>query len=112
MYLTLGILVIAIILFITEWVRVDVVALGVVVALMLTGILTPTGGEVEVGGMVPWKQRQQYTRHIGAVFGQRTQLWWDLAVVESFHLLKKIYEVDISFKDVAERMETLKKEIA
>ena len=61
---------------------------------MLTGILTPTSGEVTVGGMVPWKQRQQYTRHIGAVFGQRTQLWWDLAVVESFHLLKKIYEVD------------------
>jgi len=61
---------------------------------MLTGILTPTGGEVTVGGMVPWRQRQQYTRHIGAVFGQRTQLWWDLAVVESFGLLKKIYEVD------------------
>ncbi len=61
---------------------------------MLTGILTPTGGEVEVGGMVPWRQRQQYTRHIGVVFGQRTQLWWDLAVVESFRLLKKIYEVD------------------
>jgi ABC-2 type transport system ATP-binding protein len=61
---------------------------------MLTGILTPTGGEVTVGGLVPWKQRLQYTRHIGAVFGQRTQLWWDLAVVESFRLLKKIYEVD------------------
>jgi len=39
---------------------------------MLTGILTPTGGEVTVGGMVPWKQRRQYTRHIGAVFGQRS----------------------------------------
>ncbi len=61
---------------------------------MLTGILTPTAGEVDVGGMVPWRQRQQYTRHIGVVFGQRTQLWWDLAVVESFRLLKKIYEVD------------------
>ncbi|MFN2371583.1 MAG: ATP-binding cassette domain-containing protein [Candidatus Krumholzibacteriia bacterium] len=60
---------------------------------MLTGILTPTGGEVTVGGLVPWRQRRQYTRHIGAVFGQRTQLWWDLAVVESFRLLKKIYEV-------------------
>jgi len=60
---------------------------------MLTGILTPTSGEVTVGGLVPWKQRRQYTRHIGAVFGQRTQLWWDLAVVESFRLLKKIYEV-------------------
>jgi ABC-2 type transport system ATP-binding protein len=61
---------------------------------MLTGILTPTSGEVDVGGLVPWRQRQQYTRHIGVVFGQRTQLWWDLAVVESFRLLKKIYEVD------------------
>jgi ABC-2 type transport system ATP-binding protein len=61
---------------------------------MLTGILTPTSGEVTVGGMVPWKKRLQYTRHIGAVFGQRTQLWWDLAVVESFRLLQKIYEVD------------------
>ncbi len=61
---------------------------------MLTGILTPTAGTVTVGGLVPWKQRLQYTRHIGVVFGQRTQLWWDLAVVESFRLLKKIYEVD------------------
>ncbi len=61
---------------------------------MLTGILTPTSGTVTVGGMVPWTKRLQYTRHIGAVFGQRTQLWWDLAVVESFRLLKKIYEVD------------------
>lgn len=63
---------------------------------MLTGILTPTSGEVTVGGLVPWRQRQQYTRHIGAVFGQRTQLWWDLAVVESFRLLQKIYEVPAS----------------
>ena len=61
---------------------------------MLTGILTPTSGTATVGGLVPWKQRLQYTRHIGVVFGQRTQLWWDLAVVESFRLLKKIYEVD------------------
>ncbi len=61
---------------------------------MLTGILTPTSGEVTVGGLVPWRQRLQYTRHIGAVFGQRTQLWWDLAVVESFRLLQKIYEVE------------------
>ncbi len=61
---------------------------------MLTGILTPTGGEVNVGGLVPYRDRQRYTRHIGVVFGQRTQLWWDLAVVESLRLLKKIYEVD------------------
>jgi ABC-2 type transport system ATP-binding protein len=61
---------------------------------MLTGILTPTSGQVSVGGLVPYRDRQKYTRHIGVVFGQRTQLWWDLAVVESFRLLKKIYEVD------------------
>jgi len=60
---------------------------------MLTGILTPTAGEVRVGGLVPYKQRVSYTRHIGVVFGQRTQLWWDLAVVESFRLLQRIYEV-------------------
>jgi len=60
---------------------------------MLTGILTPTSGRVSVGGLTPWKDRRHYTRHIGAVFGQRTQLWWDLAVIESFHLLRKIYEV-------------------
>jgi len=60
---------------------------------MLTGILTPTSGHVSVGGLTPWKDRRHYTRHIGAVFGQRTQLWWDLAVIESFHLLRKIYEV-------------------
>jgi ABC-2 type transport system ATP-binding protein len=61
---------------------------------MLSGILTPTSGNANVGGLVPWIDRQKYTRHIGAVFGQRTQLWWDLAVVESFRLLQKIYEVD------------------
>ncbi len=60
---------------------------------MLTGILTPTQGVVRVGGLVPYRQRQSYTRHIGVVFGQRTQLWWDLAVVESFRLLQRIYEV-------------------
>jgi ABC-2 type transport system ATP-binding protein len=52
-----------------------------------------TSGAVEVGGLVPWRQRRSYTRHIGVVFGQRTQLWWDLAVVESFRLLQRIYEV-------------------
>ncbi len=66
---------------------------------MLTGILTPTSGEASVGGLVPWRDRLQYTRHIGVVFGQRTQLWWDLAVIESFRLLKKIYEVPDAIYD-------------
>ncbi len=60
---------------------------------MLTGILVPTAGDVRTNGFVPYKQRSAYTRTIGVVFGQRTQLWWDIAVVESFRLLKKIYEV-------------------
>jgi len=60
---------------------------------MLTGILVPTSGEVRANGHVPYRERSNYTRTIGAVFGQRTQLWWDIAVVESFRLLKRIYNV-------------------
>ena len=60
---------------------------------MLTGILTPTSGEVVVNGMNPHKQREQFVRTIGVVFGQRSQLWWDIAVQESFRLLKKVYKV-------------------
>ena len=60
---------------------------------MLSGILVPTSGSVLANGFVPYRERVAYTRTIGAVFGQRTQLWWDIAVVESFRLLKRIYEV-------------------
>ena len=60
---------------------------------MLTGILTPTSGEVTVNGFVPWQQRYAHARQIGVVFGQRTQLWWDLAVIEAFRLLQKIYRI-------------------
>ncbi len=60
---------------------------------MLTGILVPTSGRVLAQGYVPWRDRRRYTRHIGVVFGQRTQLWWDIAVIESFKLLKEIYEI-------------------
>ncbi len=60
---------------------------------MLTGILVPTGGSILANGYVPYRDRRSYTKHIGVVFGQRTQLWWDIAVVESFKLLKEIYEV-------------------
>jgi ABC-2 type transport system ATP-binding protein len=58
---------------------------------MLTGILTPTSGELHCNGFVPWRDRTRYVASIGVVFGQRTQLWWDIAVVESFRLLKEIY---------------------
>jgi ABC-2 type transport system ATP-binding protein len=67
---------------------------------MLTGILVPTAGTLFSNSFVPWKHRGQYTKTIGAVFGQRTQLWWDIAVVESFQLLKKIYSVsDSAYKE-------------
>ncbi len=60
---------------------------------MLTGILAPTSGDIKVAGLIPWKQRSRYVTQIGVVFGQRTQLWWDIAVIESFKLLAKIYEI-------------------
>ncbi|MGG1631550.1 MULTISPECIES: ABC transporter ATP-binding protein [Rossellomorea] len=60
---------------------------------MLTGILTPTGGELTVNGMNPHRDREKFVQTIGVVFGQRSQLWWDIAVQESFQLLKKVYKV-------------------
>jgi ABC-2 type transport system ATP-binding protein len=60
---------------------------------MLTGILVPSSGRAEVFGLVPHQQRHAVTRRIGVVFGQRTQLWWDLPLVESFDLLRHIYRV-------------------
>lgn len=69
---------------------------------MLTGILTPTSGTVEINGQVPYKNRKKYVKEIGVVFGQRTQLWWDLPLVETFSVLKQIYQVDD--KDFDKRM--------
>jgi ABC-2 type transport system ATP-binding protein len=60
---------------------------------MLTGILVPTSGVVRVAGLVPWKNRKENARNIGVVFGQRSQLYWDLPLVESFELLRAIYGV-------------------
>jgi ABC-2 type transport system ATP-binding protein len=60
---------------------------------MLTGILEPSSGKIEVDGLNPNKQRKKNAMNIGVVFGQKTQLWWDLPVKESFKLLKEIYEV-------------------
>ena len=60
---------------------------------ILSGILVPSSGECLVNGIVPWKQRIRHVAQIGVVFGQRTQLWWDLPVVESFELLRDIYQV-------------------
>lgn len=62
---------------------------------ILSGILTPTSGECKVLGKIPYKDRINYVRDIGVVFGQRTQLWWDLPVVDSFELLKDIYKIPL-----------------
>ncbi len=60
---------------------------------MLTGLLTPTSGKVIIDGLVPYENRIENNKKIGAVFGQKTQLWWDLPVIESFRLIKKLYEI-------------------
>lgn len=60
---------------------------------MMTGILVPSSGKCTVNGIVPYKDRQKNARQIGVVFGQRTQLWWDLPLTETFSILKEIYEV-------------------
>jgi len=62
---------------------------------MLTGILVPTSGEVVVDGLTPWRDRQRNALNIGVVFGQRTQLWWDLPLVESFELIRRMYRMDL-----------------
>lgn len=72
---------------------------------MMTGILTPTKGECLVQGINPSKQRKQNAQNIGVVFGQRTQLWWDLPLSESYTILKEIYGV--SDEDYTKRMEFL-----
>lgn len=60
---------------------------------MLTGIMTPTAGSIRVNGFDPQRERTRYVKTVGAVFGQRSQLWWDLAVGESFDLLRHLYGV-------------------
>lgn len=60
---------------------------------MLSGILYPDGGEIKVDGYIPYKQRKQYVRNIGVVFGQKTQLNWDLPLMDSFELIKQIYRI-------------------
>jgi len=60
---------------------------------ILSGILTPDSGTCLVDGRVPWKNRIEHVREIGVVFGQRSQLWWDVPVIDSFELLKDIYSI-------------------
>lgn len=63
---------------------------------MLTGILVPTSGELKVNGYVPYREREKFVKGIGVVFGQRSQLWWDIGVIESFQLLRKVYNVPLN----------------
>ncbi|HEV2066031.1 MAG TPA: ATP-binding cassette domain-containing protein [Thermomicrobiales bacterium] len=61
---------------------------------MLAGILVPTSGRVEVAGLVPWRERERNALQIGIVFGQRTQLWWDLPLGHSLRLIGKLYRME------------------
>ena len=63
---------------------------------ILSGILTPDSGSCKIDGLTPWKNRKEHVQRIGVVFGQRSQLWWDIPVVDSFELLKEIYSVSTS----------------
>ena len=60
---------------------------------IMSGILVPDSGQCRINGMIPWKQRREYVKDIGVVFGQRSQLWWDVPVEDSFELLKDIYRL-------------------
>jgi ABC-2 type transport system ATP-binding protein len=77
---------------------------------MLTGILTPSGGTVQVGRFVPSRDRVELARTIGVVFGQRTQLWWDLPLADSFDLHRHLYRVDAAVH--AERLRELSELLA
>lgn len=72
---------------------------------MMCGILTPTSGTVLIDGLEPYKKRKKVVQNIGVVFGQKTQLWWDIPLIESFKVLKEIYQVND--QDYQERMDFL-----
>ncbi|MGH7782148.1 MAG: ABC transporter ATP-binding protein [Candidatus Binataceae bacterium] len=75
---------------------------------ILSGILRPSSGRCEVGGLVPWRDRIRHVARIGVVFGQRTQLWWDLPVIEGFELLRDIYRVsDADYRKSLDEMVAL-----
>ena len=67
---------------------------------MMCGILTPTRGSIEIDGIEPYKKRKTIASKIGVVFGQKTQLWWDIPLIESFKVLKEIYRIsDIDYQE-------------
>lgn len=61
---------------------------------ILSGILTPDSGSCLIDGLIPWKNRIEHVKNIGVVFGQRTQLWWDVPILDSFELIREIYQTD------------------
>lgn len=75
---------------------------------MMSGVLEPTSGEIICNGIVPYKKRSVNAQNIGVVFGQRSQLWWALPAIESFKILRDIYQVDEkSYKDMMDLYSTL-----
>lgn len=75
---------------------------------IMTGVLQPTRGEILVNGQIPYKNRTSNAQNIGVVFGQRSQLWWSLPLIESFKLLKDIYGIsDKDYKEMLELYESL-----
>lgn len=60
---------------------------------VMSGILTPDSGECTINGLTPWKSRKEHVQNIGVVFGQRSQLWWDVPVIDSFELIRDIYSI-------------------
>ena len=72
---------------------------------ILSGILTPDQGSASIGGLTPWLQRKQHAQNIGVVFGQRTQLWWDVPLLDSYALLRDIYRIPEA--DWKKRLEAL-----
>ena len=71
----------------------------------MCGILVPTSGECIVNGKVTYKERKEYVKDIGVVFGQRSQLWWDVPPDDSFYLLKDIYKIPLQdFKNTREKL--------
>ena len=75
---------------------------------IMCGILTPDSGICEIDGRIPWKERVAHVRGIGVVFGQRSQLWWDVPVIDSFELIRDIYKIDTKiYSDNLEELSAL-----
>lgn len=75
---------------------------------ILSGILVPDSGEVKINNYVPWIDRKKYVKDIGVVFGQRSQLWWDIPAIDTFNLLKDIYELnEIEYKNTLDELTKL-----